>query len=262
MDEVTEQKRTIPVYDEVDVVVCGGGVAGVAAAVCAARCGAKVILLERCGYLGGLATGGLVITVPPLDNGINSEVRLRLEEARTYQECANLGDDPAVDGLIAVDPEILKFELLTLLLDSGAKLLLHTSVVGSLDDDGRVTGVIVENKAGRSAIRAAARDRHDRRRRPRRRGRCGLRDRPAAPACDAHVDRGRHRCRARPGATRQLGQPARPRGASRGVRRARLRSGGAFQGMGPWCLCRRALLSGPDQPLVGQLVRRERHRPR
>ena len=35
-----------------------------------------------------------MITVPPLDNGINGEVRLRLEEARTYQECANLGDDP------------------------------------------------------------------------------------------------------------------------------------------------------------------------
>ena len=121
MDVVIEEKRTIPVYDEVDVVVCGGGVAGVAAATCAARHGARVILLERYGYLGGLATGGLVITVPPLDNGINSEVRRRLEEARTYQECANLGDDPAVDGLIAVDPEILKFELLTLLLDSGCR---------------------------------------------------------------------------------------------------------------------------------------------
>ena len=61
-----------------------------------------------------------MITVPPLDNGISTEVRRRLQEARTYQECANLGDDPAVEGLIAVDPEILKYELLTLLLDSGA----------------------------------------------------------------------------------------------------------------------------------------------
>ena len=154
MDVVIEEQRTIPVYDEVDIVVCGGGVAGVAAATCAARHGARVILLERYGYLGGLATGGLVITVPPLDNGINSEVRLRLEAARTYQECANLGDDPAVDGLIAVDPEILKFELLTLLLDSGAKLLLHTAVVGSIETDGRVGGVIVMSKGGRAAIRA------------------------------------------------------------------------------------------------------------
>ena len=262
MDEVTEQKRTIPVYDEVDVVVCGAGVAGVAAAVCAARCGAKVILLERCGYLGGLATGGLVITVPPLDNGINSEVRLRLEEARTYQECANLGDDPAVDGLIAVDPEILKFELLTLLLDSGAKLLLHTSVVGSLDDDGRVTGVIVENKAGRSAIRAGLVI-----------DTTGDGDLAAAAGAAYEIDR-------RPlpvtlmstvvgidaeRALAQLGSWGNLRdlvAQARRGRRARLRSGGAFQGMGPWCLCRRALLSGPDQPLVGQPVRRERDRPR
>jgi hypothetical protein len=154
MDVVTEERRSIPVYDETDVVVCGGGVAGVAAAVCAARLGARVVLLERYGYLGGLATGGLVITVPPLDNGLSGEVRARLEQARTYQECANLGDDPAVDGLIAVDPEILKFELLTLLLDSGARLLLHTSVVGSLAEDGRVSGVVIETKAGRAAIRA------------------------------------------------------------------------------------------------------------
>ena len=154
MNVETEEQRTIPVYDEVDIVVCGGGVAGVAAAVCAARGGARVILLERYGYLGGLATGGLVITVPPLDNGINSEVRLRLEEARTYQECANLGDDPSVAGLIAIDPEILKFELLELVLDSGVKLLLHSGVVGSLGEPDHVTGVVIENKSGRLAIRA------------------------------------------------------------------------------------------------------------
>ncbi len=154
MDQVIEEARTIPVCDEADVVVCGGGVAGVAAAVGAARAGARAILVERYGFLGGLATGGLVITVPPLDNGINSDVRRRLERARTYQLCANAGDDPSVDGLIAVDPEILKYELQELLLESGAELLLHTGVVSCLSDGGRVTGVVVENKAGRSALRA------------------------------------------------------------------------------------------------------------
>ena len=154
MDQVIEERRRIPVCDEADVVVCGGGVAGVAAAVGAARAGAKAILVERYGFLGGLATGGLVITVPPLDNGINVDVCRRLEEARTYQLCPNAGDDPSVDGLIAVDPEILKYELQELLLESGAKLLLHTGVVGSLSDGGRVTGVVVENKGGRAALRA------------------------------------------------------------------------------------------------------------
>jgi FAD dependent oxidoreductase len=155
MDQVIEERRSIPVYDEADVVVCGGGVAGVAAAVGAARAGARVILVERYGFLGGLATGGLVITVPPLDNGINADVRRRLEESRTYQLCPNAGDDPSVDGLIAVDPEILKYELQELALESGAELLLHTGVVSCVSDDGRVTGIVVENKAGRAALRAA-----------------------------------------------------------------------------------------------------------
>ncbi len=75
MTYIGEAARQTPVYGEVDVVVCGGGVAGVAAAVCAARGGADVLLVERYGYLGGLATGGLVITVPPLDNGLNTEIR-------------------------------------------------------------------------------------------------------------------------------------------------------------------------------------------
>ncbi|HMK93454.1 MAG TPA: FAD-dependent oxidoreductase [Thermoleophilia bacterium] len=156
MKYIAEAARETPVYGEFDVVVCGGGTAGAAAALCAARSGVSVLLLERYGYLGGLATGGLVITVPPLDNGINVEIRKQLQAARTYQLCPNSGDDdPAVDGLIAVDPEVLKFEFVRLLLDAGVKLLLHSYVVQSLtDDDGRITGVIVENKGGRMAIRA------------------------------------------------------------------------------------------------------------
>ena len=93
--------------------MCGGGSAGVAAAVAAARSGASVLLLERYGYLGGLATGGLVITVPPFDNGICAEIREELRRADVYREGRNLGDDPSVDGLIAVDPELLKQHLMT-----------------------------------------------------------------------------------------------------------------------------------------------------
>ena len=65
MDWIIEPERKIPVTSEVDVLVCGGGIAGVAAAVCAARIGVKVLLVERYGFLGGLVTGGLVITTPP-----------------------------------------------------------------------------------------------------------------------------------------------------------------------------------------------------
>ena len=62
MDQVIEEARTIPVCDEADVVVCGGGVAGVAAAVGAARAGARVILLERYGWM----KANLVIELPLL----------------------------------------------------------------------------------------------------------------------------------------------------------------------------------------------------
>ncbi len=152
---IAEAARETPVYGEFDVVVCGGGTAGAAAALCAARSGASVLLLERYGYLGGLATGGLVITVPALDNGVNVEIREKLEAARTYKLCPNSGDDdPAVDGLIAVDPEVLKYEFVRLLLDAGVRLLLHSYIVQSLTEEGRITGVIIENKGGRMAVRA------------------------------------------------------------------------------------------------------------
>ena len=61
-----EPSREIPVIREVDVVVVGGGPGGCAAAVSAARNGAKTVLLERYGHLGGMATGGLVNIIPNL----------------------------------------------------------------------------------------------------------------------------------------------------------------------------------------------------
>ena len=80
MDWIIEPERKIPVTADADVLVCGGGFAGVAAAVCAARVGANVLLVERYGFLGGLVSGGLVITTPPLDNGLNREIGERAAE--------------------------------------------------------------------------------------------------------------------------------------------------------------------------------------
>jgi NADPH-dependent 2,4-dienoyl-CoA reductase/sulfur reductase-like enzyme len=57
---ITEAKREIKVVRETDVIVVGGGPGGIAAAVSAARGGARTVLIERYGHLGGMSTGGLV----------------------------------------------------------------------------------------------------------------------------------------------------------------------------------------------------------
>ncbi len=63
---IEEKAREIPLAGEYDVIVAGGGVAGIAAALAAARHGAKTLLLERTYLLGGLATAGLVTVYLPL----------------------------------------------------------------------------------------------------------------------------------------------------------------------------------------------------
>ena len=64
---ILEPQRDIPIYDECDILIVGGGAAGHSAAIAAARAGAKnIVLLERYGYMGGDITGGYVIMVPKL----------------------------------------------------------------------------------------------------------------------------------------------------------------------------------------------------
>jgi hypothetical protein len=154
MDYVREPERRIPVVADADVLVCGGGIAGVAAAVCAAREGAHVMLIERYGFFGGLATGSLVITTPPLNNGINNEIRARLENRETYVPTKDPGDDPATESLIGYDPEILKYELMRMLREARVRVLLHTYIARSLYDGRLLTGVVIENKAGRQCVKA------------------------------------------------------------------------------------------------------------
>lgn len=154
MDWITEAERKIPIVAKVDLLVCGGGVAGVAAAICAARNGARVLLVERYGFLGGMVTAALVITTPPLNNGINLEIYEKLMDRGAYRACTNLGNDPETQNLTAMDPEILKHELVGMLMEQAVKLLLHTYIVQSIVEDNVIKGVIIENKAGRQAILA------------------------------------------------------------------------------------------------------------
>jgi glycine/D-amino acid oxidase-like deaminating enzyme len=127
--------------------VVGGGVAGIAAAVAAARSGAKTLLVERFGFLGGIATaGGMNMGFAPYDttSGIGREIYTRL-----------ISRDAAVDDVVVpFDPEEFKYEALQMATDAGVEFLFHSQVVESLTQEGRMRGVVVENKSGRSAVLA------------------------------------------------------------------------------------------------------------
>jgi hypothetical protein len=152
MDWITEPARKIPIVANVDLLVCGGGFAGVAAAVCAARNGAGVMLLERYGFLGGLVTSALVITTPPLDNGINLEICGRLRGKGVYLPCRRSGEESEWLSMHALDPEFIKYEFIQMLRENRVDFLLHTYIAGAIMEGPRIKGVIMENKAGRQAV--------------------------------------------------------------------------------------------------------------
>jgi hypothetical protein len=129
-----------------------GGVAGVAAAVAAAQVGVKVMLLERYGFFGGLCTGSLVITTPPLDNGINLDLARRLKEKGAYVPCRNSGEEVSFLDMHGIDPEIVKYELTCMLQEKGIDILLHTYITDVIMEGNIIKGVIMQNKAGRQAV--------------------------------------------------------------------------------------------------------------
>jgi FAD dependent oxidoreductase len=146
-DELKLNARTVPVAARVDVLVCGGGVAGIAAAVAAARNGAKTLLVERAGFLGGTATGsamGLIVIPASELVGFPREFFSHLAQ----EQGAGLGD------VVPWDIEAYKLTAMELVLDAGADLLLYTWISEPLIRDDRLEGVIIENKSGRQAVLA------------------------------------------------------------------------------------------------------------
>ncbi len=143
----SEPARKIPVKDEVDVIVCGGGPAGIAAAVTAARAGASVRLFEVNGCLGGTWTAGLLTWIFDIDKpGIAQEIRYRLDERG-----ARRGTDK--DNFV-YEPDEMKLLLEDMFVEAGVKLRLKTQLAAAYKDKNRLTTIITESKAGREAWRA------------------------------------------------------------------------------------------------------------
>jgi hypothetical protein len=145
------------VFTAVDVVVVGGGPAGLVAALAAKRAGADVLLVERHGYLGGLLTGGFV-TKPqaPVVGGIPEELFARARQLGGARGNIRyrLRDGTYTYFMSPIDPETMKRVAFESVDEAGVQLLLHSLVVDAVTERGAVKGVLVENKSGRQAILA------------------------------------------------------------------------------------------------------------
>jgi len=157
MDFVYEPSKRIPIIAETDVVVIGGGPGGFPAAVAAARNNAHVLIIERYGFLGGLATAGLMGPIfgfapigceHPILGGIPIEVIRRL------QEIGAAPDDEYINwDAIRFDPELLKHVIDRLLQEAKVQILLHSLAGGVTINDDRIEAVVIESKSGRAAIK-------------------------------------------------------------------------------------------------------------
>lgn len=167
---ILEDARKIPVTNHYDVVVVGGGIAGVAAAVAASRNGAKTCLIEKEFGLGGLATLGNVIIYLPLCDGNGNQVikglgeeLLKLSIKDGYDkvpDCWKKGGskEERIKNRYRVDfnPMSYMIELEEFICKNGVKLYYDSRFCGVSKTDGRINAVIIENKDGRSALSCGA----------------------------------------------------------------------------------------------------------
>ncbi len=142
---------------ECDVLVVGGGSAGVAAAVSAARNGAKTLLVEASPMVGGELVSGISMLGMISTRGewiVGGVARDLLREVETLGGYIGPVFDYRSLHLVCFDPELMKFAVVGLLNKAGVELMLYTLATGVLSVDGQVRGVFVQNKSGRHLVRA------------------------------------------------------------------------------------------------------------
>lgn len=138
-----EDSREIPVAGDFDTIVCGSGPAGFAAALAAARSGAKTALIEVHGCIGGVWTAGMLSWIIDANNkpGIMAEVLAGLEKTENGKR---------MDNGWVYHPEPMKLLLEDMLVEAGVEIMLFTRVVGAVtDDSNRLAAVMTESKTGR-----------------------------------------------------------------------------------------------------------------
>lgn len=151
MNYFLEQSIKIPQIGDVDVLVCGGGPAGIGAAIRAARLGASTMIIEALGCLGGIATSGMM---SHWGGRSSSKVMQEIWDL-TYEKAKDIGwDETSWCGKDAIYHDIQKIVLDEMFLKENIKVLYHTQVCKAVVENGAIIGVIVENKSGRGFIRA------------------------------------------------------------------------------------------------------------
>jgi len=139
-----EETRELPLKADADVIVCGAGPAGVAAALTAARAGARVRLFDVHGCLGGVWTAGLLTYIFDFDKpGIARELRTKLD-ARGARRGADA-------SRFVYEPEEMKLLLEELCVAAGVGIRLHTCVCAAFKSGRRLRTIVTESKAGREA---------------------------------------------------------------------------------------------------------------
>ncbi len=158
MKEIIEPSRHIPVRDEVDVLVVGGGPAGLMAAQAAALVeGTKVMLIENRGSLGGNMTQGLPLLgfLGRKGNEIIKGLPLRfVETLRSRGQATHHRACPLHVSLTMIDPEGTKRLAWEIMEECGVKVLMYVMFVDVIKEGDQVKGVIIESKKGREAILA------------------------------------------------------------------------------------------------------------
>jgi 2-polyprenyl-6-methoxyphenol hydroxylase-like FAD-dependent oxidoreductase len=146
--------------EDYDVVVIGGGSAGVGASVGAARTGANVCLVERYPFLGGAATASSVLSYcgffdqrrEPVVGGVGEELLARL---RARGACREITFKWSGNTVVMIDPEYTKRALDKLVADAGVRVRMHSYLVDARSDAGRVVEAVIADHGGRRRIRGA-----------------------------------------------------------------------------------------------------------
>lgn len=145
--------HVVPVLTEADVIVCGGGPAGIAAAVSAARHGARVVLLERWPSVGGMGTNALVNIWHTSDRTKRVIFGLVQEIIERAGDCIEVyADVPVRPDTHEFEPTGMKLVMHQLLEDAGVKTICNLAAMHSIVIDDQIKGVLVDTKTGRKAV--------------------------------------------------------------------------------------------------------------